>query len=437
MGKIILILFERTETKMSKRQIYSIKAREILDSRGKPTVESVVILNDGSAGRASAPSGASTGKYEVPELRDNDPTRYLGQGTLEAVRQVNKIIAPALCGKTISCQQEIDHILLSLHDPQNGRPLGSNATLSVSLACAKAAAVSYCLPLYRYLGGANANTLPVPMMNILNGGVHADNNLDIQEFMIIPSSELPFPQALEHCCRLYQRLKELLKEKGLSTAVGDEGGFAPNLPSAEEALNLIMQAIERANLCPGKDITIGIDAAASEWVCSPCDENSIGTRYVLPKSALSHTTDELISYWEGLCCKYPIRSLEDPLGENDWQGFTQITHRLGNRVQIVGDDLFVTNPQRIQDGIDMKAANAVLIKPNQIGTLSQTIQAVQLAKKAGFRTILSHRSGETEDSIIADLAVALRAEMIKSGAPCRGERTAKYNQLLRIFESIS
>lgn len=418
----------------TKRQIQTVKAREILDSRGNPTVEAVVILADGSAGRAAAPSGASTGEYEAPELRDNDPARYLGKGVLQAIRQVKELIAPALLARDASCQQQVDEILCSLTDPKTGKKLGSNAMLSVSLACAKAAALSYHLPLYRYLGGALANTLPMPMMNILNGGVHAANSLDVQEFMVIPCGAQSFSQALEWCCRVYHRLKELLKEKGLSTSVGDEGGFAPNVPGEDETLSLIMQAFDRAGFVPGQDFVLGLDAASSEWVV-PSEEGG-EPRYTLPKAQLSYTTGELISHWEGLCAKYPIRSIEDPLGENDWQGFVQITHRLGSRVQIVGDDLFVTNPKRIAEGVAMKAANAVLIKPNQIGTLTQTLEAVRLAQRAGLRTILSHRSGETEDSTIADIAVACGAGQIKTGAPCRGERTAKYNQLLRIEEGL-
>jgi len=329
--------------------------------------------------------------------------------------------------------------LTALADDQ-GRKLGSNAMLGVSLACAKAAAISYRLPLYRYLGGSNANILPVPMMNILNGGAHASNNLDIQELMIIPHKAESFSQALEQCCRVYHRLKEILKEKGLCTAVGDEGGFAPNLGSEDEAFGLLMQAIDRAGFMPEEDFVLGIDAAASEWanpIPQSPDESMPDKPYTLPKSNLSYTAEELIAHWEGLCAKYPIRSIEDPLGENDWQSFVQITHRLGSRIQIVGDDLFVTNPERIREGIGMKAANAVLIKPNQIGTLSQTLEAVQIAQRAGWKTILSHRSGETEDCCIADIAVACGAGQIKTGAPCRGERTAKYNQLLRIEESLN
>lgn len=422
---------------MSKRQIQSIKAREILDSRGNPTIEAVVLLGDGSAGRAAAPSGASTGSHELPELRDFDPSRYLGRGVQQAIAQVNDLISPALCGRAVSSQQEIDQTLLSILDEKSGKPLGSNSMLAISLACAKAAAMSYHLPLYRYLGGVLCNTLPLPMMNLINGGAHASNNLDIQEFMVVPVGAHSFSQALEWCCRVYHRLREILLEQGLSVSVGDEGGFAPNLSGEEEALSLIMQAIDRAGFLPEEDFVLALDAAASGWV-SPKGEDSDITQphYSCPKSQRSYSTAELISYWESLCARYPIRSLEDPLEENDWQGFVQLTHRLGSRTQIVGDDLFVTDPKRIQEGISMKAANAVLVKPNQIGTLTQTLEAVRLAQRAGYRTILSHRSGETEDSMIADLAVACGAGQIKTGAPCRGERTAKYNQLLRIEETL-
>ena len=416
----------------TKRQIQSIKAREILDSRGNPTVEAVVILNDGSLGRACAPSGASTGKHERAELRDHDPSRYLGKGVQKAVDQIYHLAAPALIGCSVSQQQSIDQRLLSLIDPDSEQGLASNVLLPLSLACAKAAASSYHLPLYRYLGGAMSNTLPMPMMNLLNGGVHASNNLDIQEFMVIPVGAQNISQAIEWCSRIYHRLGELLCEKGLSCGVGDEGGFAPSL-TGEEAFLLLTEAGERANLCAGKDFVLALDAAASEWCAQTqgCEQE-----YLLPKSQLHYNTSQLISYWEGLCAQYPIRSLEDPLGENDWQGFVQLTHRLGSRIQLVGDDLFVTDPQRIREGIGMKAANAVLIKPNQIGTLSQTIEAARLAQQNGYRVILSHRSGETEDSSIADLAVAIGAGQIKAGAPCRGERTAKYNQLLRIEEEL-
>lgn len=417
----------------TKRQIQSIKAREILDSHGNPTVEALVIFNDGSLGRACAPSGASTGKHERAELRDHDPSRYLGKGVQKAVDQIYHLAAPALIGCTVSQQQSIDQRLLSLIDPDGEQGLASNVLLPLSLACAKASASSYHLPLYRYLGGAMSNTLPMPMMNLLNGGVHAPNNLDIQEFMVIPVGAQNISQAIEWCSRIYHRLGELLREKGLSCGVGDEGGFAPSLSGEEEAFLLLTEAGERANLYAGKDFVLALDAATSEWCTQTqgCEQE-----YLLPKSQLHYNTSQLISYWEGLCAKYPIRSLEDPLGENDWQGFVQLTHRLGSRIQLVGDDLFVTDAQRIREGIGMKAANAVLIKPNQIGTLSQTIEAARLAQQNGYRVILSHRSGETEDSSIADLAVAIGAGQIKAGAPCRSERTAKYNQLLRIEEEL-
>ena len=414
--------------------ITEVYAREILDSRGNPTVEVEVWLEDGSVGRAAVPSGASTGAHEAVELRDGDKERYGGKGVSKAVDNVNDVIAEALIGLEATRQTEIDEMLIRLDGTPNKGKLGANAVLGVSMAVAKAAANSCGLPLYLYLGGVAAQELPVPMMNILNGGVHAANSLDVQEFMVIPCGAQSFSQALEWCCRVYHRLKELLKEKGLSTSVGDEGGFAPNVPGEDEALSLIMQAFDRAGFVPGQDFVLGLDAASSEWVV-PSEEGG-EPRYTLPKAQLSYTTGELISHWEGLCAKYPIRSIEDPLGENDWQGFVQITHRLGSRVQIVGDDLFVTNPKLIAEGVAMKAANAVLIKPNQIGTLTQTLEAVRLAQQAGYRTILSHRSGETEDSTIADIAVACGAGQIKTGAPCRGERTAKYNQLLRIEEGL-
>lgn len=332
----------------TKRQIQSIKAREILDSRGNPTVEAVVILNDGSLGRACAPSGASTGKHERAELRDHDPSRYLGKGVQKAVDQIYHLAAPALIGCSVSQQQSIDQRLLSLIDPDSEQGLASNVLLPLSLACAKAAASSYHLPLYRYLGGAMSNTLPMPMMNLLNGGAHASNNLDIQEFMVIPVGAQNISQAIEWCSRIHHRLGELLCEKGLSCGVGDEGGFAPNLTGEEEAFLLLTEAGERANLCAGKDFVLALDAAASEWCAQTqgCEQE-----YLLPKSQLHYNTSQLISYWEGLCAQYPIRSLEDPLGENDWQGFVQLTHRLGSRIQLVGDDLFVTDPQRIREGI--------------------------------------------------------------------------------------
>ena len=413
--------------------IASVKGREILDSRGNPTVEAEVILENGAVGRACVPSGASTGKFEAVELRDQEE-RYGGKGVRKAAEHVGTILAEAVLFEDARDQRQIDRLLREADGTDNKSRLGANAILGVSLAAARAAAAGLHIPLYRYLGGVQASLLPTPMMNILNGGVHAANSLDVQEFMVIPCGAQSFSQALEWCCRVYHRLKELLKEKGLSTSVGDEGGFAPNVPGEDEALSLIMQAFDRAGFVPGQDFVLGLDAASSEVVV-PSEEGG-EPRYTLPKAQLSYTTGELISHWEGLCAKYPIRSIEDPLGENDWQGFVQITHRLGSRVQIVGDDLFVTNPKRIAEGVAMKAANAVLIKPNQIGTLTQTLEAVRLAQQAGYRTILSHRSGETEDSTIADIAVACGAGQIKTGAPCRGERTAKYNQLLRIEEGL-
>lgn len=413
---------------MSNRTIKSIRGREILDSRGNPTVEAVVTLNDGSQGRAAVPSGASTGEYEALELRDKDPQRYQGKGTRIAAEHISGAIHDQLRGLSAAATDTIDRTLLELDGTDDKSNLGANALLAVSLACAKAAAASYQMPLYRFLGGVRANTLPVPMMNILNGGAHASNNVDIQEFMVMPVGAQSFSQGLEWCVRVYHTLAALLREKNLSTAVGDEGGFAPNLSDDEEAIVLILEAIERAGFQQYRDFVLALDAAASEW------KSKEG--YLLPKKRSVYTTGELISYWEGLCARYPIQSLEDPLGEDDWQGFVQLTHRLGSTVQVVGDDLFVTNPSRLKQGIGMEAANAILIKPNQIGTLTETMDAIDMAQRAGYRTVISHRSGETEDTTIADLAVAVNAGQIKTGAPCRSDRVAKYNQLLRIQQGL-
>lgn len=409
---------------MSKRTIRSIRGREILDSRGNPTVEAVVTLEDGSSGRAAVPSGASTGKYEAKELRDENLARFGGKGVLLAVENINSSIKEGLQGASAASAYFIDKKLAELDGTEDFSNLGANAALAVSLACARAACTSYAIPLYRYLGGVCANTLPVPMMNILNGGAHAANNIDIQEFMIMPVGAASFHQGLEWCCRVYHCLGRLLEERKLSTAVGDEGGFAPNLTDDEEAIRLILEAVERCGFHPYQDFVLAIDAAASQWRT----ENG----YTLPKKQISYTTQQLTAYWEQLAAKYPIKSLEDPLDEDDWQGFVQLTHRLGDRVQVVGDDLFVTNPKRLWQGITMEAANAVLIKLNQAGTLTQTLQTALMAGKAGLGAVLSHRSGETEDTTIADLAVALNVGQIKTGAPCRSERVAKYNQLLRI-----
>lgn len=409
-------------------KIANIKAREILDSRGNPTVEAEVILEDESVGRASVPSGASTGKFEAAEKRDNDE-RYGGLGVKKAVNSIKKSIAPALIGVDVLNQREIDRIMIELDGTENKSKLGANAILSVSMASAKAASKSLKLPLFRYLGGTNAHLLPVPMMNILNGGSHADNNVDIQEFMIMPIGAKSESEAIRMGSEVFGALKKTIKKEGGITSVGDEGGFAPMLKRDEDALELIMEAIEKAGYTPGEDIVIALDAASSEWFD--------GEKYILPKSQNSFSSDELISYFETLNKNYPIFSIEDPLGEDDWKGWQKITQILGNKCQLVGDDLFVTNSKRIEKGIKLNAANAVLIKVNQIGSLSETFDAVQKAHKAGYRTIISHRSGETEDTTISDIAVALNSGQIKTGAPCRSDRTSKYNRLLRIEEALS
>jgi len=397
---------------------------EILDSRGNPTVSATVQLTDGTVGTAAAPSGASTGKFEAVELRDGDQRRYGGRGVLKAVRNINEIISPALEKAHSLTVRQVDDILKKLDGTPNKAHLGANATLAVSLACARAMAAHYRMPLYRFLGGAAASRLPVPMMNILNGGAHAANNIDIQEFMIIPAQAENFREGLRWCAEIYHTLGAQLRKKGLSTGVGDEGGFAPDLSSDEEAIEEILAAVEKAGY--GGKVTLALDAAGSEWA----QEGA----YRLPKRGKTYVTEDLISYWEGLLDKYPIVSIEDPLGEEDFSGWAEMTARLGNRVQLVGDDLFVTNLERLQQGIDQGAANAILIKPNQIGTLTETLEAIDLAKRSGYKTIISHRSGETEDTFIADLAVAVNAGQIKTGAPCRTERVAKYNRLLRIEE---
>ena len=398
---------------------------EILDSRGNPTVSATVQLSDGPMGTAAAPSGASTGKFEAIELRDGDDRRYGGKGTLKAVKNINEIIAPALEKVRTLTVREIDGVLRKLDGTPNKAHLGANATLAVSLACARALAAHYRMPLYRFLGGAAAYQLPVPMMNILNGGAHAGNNIDIQEFKIMPLAAESFREGLRWCAEIYHTLGAELKKKGLSTAVGDEGGFAPDLSSDEDAIEEILNAVEKAGYS-GK-VKLALDAAGSEWVTD--------SRYRLPKRGVEYDTDALIAYWENLTSQYPIFSIEDPLGEEDFDGWAELTARMGSRVQIVGDDLFVTNMERLQQGIDEGAANAILIKPNQIGTLSETLDAIDLAKRNGYKTIISHRSGETEDTFIADLAVAVNAGQIKTGAPCRTERVAKYNRLLRIEEA--
>ena len=409
--------------------ITDVYAREIMDSRGNPTVEVEVYLEDGTIGRAAVPSGASTGQFEAVELRDSDSPRYLGKGVLQAVANVNDIIGPAILGFDASEQVAIDRIMIELDGTPNKAKLGANAILGVSMAVARAAAESYDLPLFQYLGGTNAKELPVPMMNILNGGAHADNNVDIQEFMIMPIGASSFMEALRYCAEVYHTLKGVLKAKGLATGVGDEGGFAPNLGSNEEALQVITEAIEKAGLVVGKDIVFAIDAASSEFYKDG--------KYHLAGEGKVKTAAEMVEYYAELCEKYPIYSIEDGLAEEDWEGWKLLTDRLGKTVQLVGDDLFVTNTERLYRGIKEDTANAILIKVNQIGTLTETFDAIEMAKRAGYTAVISHRSGETEDSTIGDIAVAVNAGQIKTGAPARSERVAKYNQLLRIEDMLA
>jgi enolase len=401
--------------------IDAVYAREILDSRGNPTVEVDVVLDDGSVGRAAVPSGASTGVHEAVELRDGDKKRYQGKGVLKAVDNVNDIIADALIGLDPIRQVEIDEMLIRLDGTKNKGKLGANAMLGVSMAVAKAAAESLDIPLYQYLGGVNAKELPVPMMNILNGGAHADNNVDIQEFMIMPVGAKSFAEALRINAEIYHTLKAVLKGKGLGTGVGDEGGFAPNLNSNEEALQVIVEAIKKAGYKAGKDVMLAIDTAASGLYK--------GGKYHLAGEGVTKTSAQMVDWYADLCDKYPIISLEDGLAEDDWKGWKLLTEKLGSKVQIVGDDLFVTNVERLAKGIEMGVANSILIKLNQIGTITETFSAIEMAKRAGYTAVVSHRSGETEDSTIADVVVATNAGQIKSGAPCRSERVAKYNQL--------
>ncbi len=418
-----------------KMTITRIHAREILDSRGNPTIETEVTVETETTGkkstaRAAAPSGASTGEFEAIELRDGGE-RYGGNGVQQAVENVNTRIAKALIGRNVLRQENLDALMLELDGTENKGSLGANAILSVSLACAKAAAKALQMPLYRYVGGVNAVTIPVPMMNILNGGAHSDNNLDVQEFMILPIGADSITEGIRWCAEVYHHLKKLLKNRGLSVAVGDEGGFAPNIANEEEAIQLIMEAITKAGYScgRGKQFMISLDAAASEW------KGNAPGEYYLPKSGKRYTTDELIVHWEKMLRRFPIYSIEDPLDEEDWDGWKRLTEKVGDKVILVGDDLFVTNPVRLNKGISMGCGNAILIKPNQIGTLSETMEAIRMAKEHGYETIMSHRSGETEDTTIADLSVGLGSDLIKTGAPCRGERTAKYNRLIRIEES--
>lgn len=417
-------MFER------KAVIERVLGREIMDSRGNPTVEAEVWLSDGTAGRGAAPSGASTGIFEALELRDGDSSRYGGKGVLKAVSNINNTLNMALRGIDAADTFVVDSAIIKADGTEDKSKIGANAMLAVSLAAAKAAANHYRMPLYRFIGGINGNKLPMPMMNILNGGAHAANNLDVQEFMIIPRGAANFREGLRQCSEVYHSLAKLLKSKGLSTGVGDEGGFAPDLSGEEEAVELIINAVEQAGYKAGSDFAIALDAASSEWK-SPDKKD-----YFLPKKKLVRTSDELIEEWKSMCSKYPIVSIEDPLDEEDWDGWQKLTRELGGKVRLVGDDLFVTNPKRLKKGIESGCANSILVKLNQIGTLSETLSAIRLAKENGYGTIISHRSGETEDAFIADLAVAVNAGQIKTGAPCRSERTAKYNRLLRIEEQL-
>lgn len=414
---------------MLSASIEEVLAREILDSRGNPTVEVEVYLDDGTLGRAAVPSGASTGAHEAVELRDEDATRYLGKGVERAVRNVNELIAPELINYPVTEQAAIDQTMIDLDGSPNKGKLGANAILGVSLACARAAAESLGLPLYRYLGGTNARDLPVPMMNILNGGKHADNTVDIQEFMVMPTGASSWAEALRMCAEVYHNLAKVLKSKGLSTAIGDEGGFAPNLKTSEETIEVIIEAIGKAGYGAGEQFMIALDCAATEMYKDG--------KYYFEGEGVTRTTAEMVDYLASLADKYPIISIEDGMSEDDWDGWKALTERIGNRVQLVGDDLFVTNTERLKKGIELGTANAILIKVNQIGTLTETLDAIEMAKKAGWTAIVSHRSGETEDTTIADLVVATNAGQIKTGAPARSERVAKYNQLLRIEEDLA
>lgn len=412
--------------------IVDVTAREVIDSRGNPTVEVDVMLDDGSFGRAIVPSGASTGAYEAVELRDTKKKRYMGKGVLKAVSNVNDIIAPEILGMDATSQEEIDAFMIELDGTPNKAKLGANAILGVSLAVAKAAAQSTDLPLYRYIGGCNANILPVPMMNILNGGSHADSNVDFQEFMVMPIGATNFPEALRMGCEIYHTLKGVLKSKGLATGVGDEGGFAPNLAKNEDALELIMLAIKKAGYKAGKDVGIALDPASTEmWV-----KSSKSYKFFKSDPKKKVKSDKMIDLWASWVKKYPIVSIEDGLAEDDWDGWVKLQKKLGDKCQLVGDDLFVTNTERLATGIEKNCANSILIKVNQIGTLTETLEAIAMARNAGFTAVMSHRSGETEDSTIADLAVATGVGQIKTGAPCRTDRVAKYNQLLRIHEEL-
>ena len=409
--------------------VVEVTGREVLDSRGNPTVEVEVFLESGFSGRASVPSGASAGSHEALELRDKDPKRYLGKGVQKAVRNVNRVIAPKLLGMDVLDQKAIDAAMLQWDGTPNKIRLGANAILGVSLACARAAANHLGLPLYQHFGGLSASRLPLPMMNILNGGVHADNNVDLQECMILPVGAKSFREALRMGVEVFQHLKAILKGKGYKTSVGDEGGFAPDLRSNEEAFALILEAIRKSGYQPGREVALGVDAAASEFYQKDA-------YFLKAEKKAKRTSSEMIDYYEGLIKKFPIVSIEDGLAEDDWKGWKAMTARLGKKIQLVGDDIFVTNPDRLMRGIQEKIGNAILIKLNQIGTLTETLEVIEIAKKAGYRTVISHRSGETEDTTISDLAVGTNAGQIKTGAPSRTDRVAKYNQLLRIEEEL-
>ena len=411
-------------------EIEKVIGREIIDSRGNPTVEAEVWLADGPIGRGAAPSGASTGEFEALELRDKDKKRFGGKGVRKAVENINTVISGVLTGMDASDIYAVDHAMIQADGTKDKSKLGANSILAVSIACARAASISMGIPLYRFLGGISGNRLPVPMMNILNGGAHAANTVDVQEFMIMPVGAPTFREGLRWCTEVFHCLASILKEKGLATSVGDEGGFAPDLGSDEEAIELILEAVKRAGYEPGHDFVLAMDAASSEWKSGKKGE------YLLPKCKKHFTSEELIGHWKQLCEKYPIWSIEDALDEEDWEGWKKLTASLGSKVQLVGDDLFVTNTERLKKGIDSGCGNSILIKLNQIGSVSETLEAIKMAHKAGYTAIASHRSGETEDTTIADLAVALNTCQIKTGAPSRSERVAKYNQLLRIEEEL-
>lgn len=411
-------------------EIEKVIGREIIDSRGNPTVEAEVWLADGTIGRGAAPSGASTGEFEALELRDKDKKRFGGKGVRKAVENINTVISGVLTGMDASDIYAVDHAMIQADGTKDKSKLGANSILAVSIACARAASISMGIPLYRFLGGISGNRLPVPMMNILNGGAHAANTVDVQEFMIMPVGAPTFREGLRWCTEVFHCLASILKEKGLATSVGDEGGFAPDLGSDEEAIELILEAVKRAGYERGHDFVLAMDAASSEWKSGKKGE------YLLPKCKKHFTSEELIGHWKQLCEKYPIWSIEDALDEEDWEGWKKLTASLGSKVQLVGDDLFVTNTERLKKGIDSGCGNSILIKLNQIGSVSETLEAIKMAHKAGYTAIASHRSGETEDTTIADLAVALNTCQIKTGAPSRSERVAKYNQLLRIEEEL-